>query len=204
MQNLQDVFFLQTNGSGVLSFSSPSSDFVLLATTTVSSSTASVSLNGYFSSTYNHYRVMLQNVVPVSASKLQMRFRDANGDVTLSDYRYVTNGLYIDSNSTVTSANQSGTWNDTLVFITGKAMDPISATASDGGMSGEVQILGNTQSTTINKQYLSLCNGSTGNGYSQSHSSVGYLERTEALTGVTFFFSSGNIASGVFKLYGIK
>jgi hypothetical protein len=198
------VFFLQTNGSGVLSFSSPSSDFVLLATTTVSSSTASVSLNGYFSSTYNHYRVMLQNVVPVSSSKLQMRFRDVNGDVTLSDYRYITTGAYIDSTPNQTAPNQSGTWNDSKFMITGKGMDAISATASDGGMSGEVQILGNTQSASINKQVLSLCNGSAGSGWVQSHSLAGYLEREEALTGVTFFFSTGNIASGVFKLYGIK
>jgi len=186
-----------------LSFSSVSSDFVLLATTTVTASTASVSLNGYFSSTYNHYRVMLQNVVPVTASKLQMRFRDVNGDVTLSDYRYTTNGMYIDSSST-NFGNQNGGWNDSLFYITGKGMDNISATASDGGMSGEVQILGDTQNATINKQYLSLCNGSAGGSWSQSHLAVGYLERTEALTGVTFFFSTGNIASGVFKLYGIK
>ncbi len=188
-----------------MSFSSPSSDFVLLATTTVSSSTASVSLNGYFSSTYNHYRVMLQNVVPVSASKLQMRFRDVNGDVTLSDYRYTTNGMYLDPSGT-NFGNQSGTWNDNLFYITGKGLDTINTDASFGGVSGEVQILGDTQSTTINKQYLSLCNGtqSNVNGYVQSHLAVGYLRRTEALTGVTFFFSTGNIASGVFKLYGIK
>ena len=191
------------SGATALEFAALSSDFVLLATTTITSSTASVSLNGYFSSTYNHYRVMLQNVVPVSASKLQMRFRDASGDVTLSDYRYTTNGMYIDSSGT-NFGNQSGTWNDNLFYITGKGMDTISATASDGGMSGEVQILGDTQSTSINKQYLSLCHGSASNTWSQSHLAQGYLERTEALTGVTFFFSTGNIASGVFKLYGIK
>lgn len=193
------------SGATALEFATVSSDFVLLATTTVTSSTALVSLNGYFSSTYNHYRVMLQNVVPVSASKLQMRFRDVNGDVTLSDYRYTTNGLYLDTSGT-NFANVSGTWNDNLFYITGKGMDPISTTASFGGVSGEVQILGDTQNATINKQYLSLCNGtqSNVNGYVQSHLAVGYLNRTEALTGVTFFFSTGNIASGVFKLYGIK
>ena len=39
-----------------------SSDFVLLATTDVTSSTASVSFDGYFSSTYKNYVILIFNL----------------------------------------------------------------------------------------------------------------------------------------------
>ena len=47
-------------------------------------------------------------------------------------------------------------------------------------------------------------NDNSGNFNFFSNGVVRYKHNTNALSGVSFFFSSGNIDGGVFKLYGIK
>ena len=46
------------SGATALEYQAVSSDFVLLATTNITSSTASVSFDGYFSATYKNYQVI--------------------------------------------------------------------------------------------------------------------------------------------------
>jgi hypothetical protein len=194
---------LQTNGSGVLSFSSPSSDFVLLATTDASS-VASVSFDGYFSATYSHYRIMLRNVVPATSGvKLYMRFRESNADVTSSDYRYVTNTMYGDG-SNFNEGNVAGVVGDSVFFITGRGGDAIGNSVSQGGMGGEIRLIGDPLDTSAIKQIDAYTKGNAPAGYTQNHRSQGYLNRTPAITGFTLYYSSGNIASGRIQLYGIK
>ena len=72
MQKKQDVSVLQTNGSGVLSFSSPSSDFVKLLSTSASAS-AAVSIDGYFTSTYDKYVLYLSGGYMSTSNRLQFK-----------------------------------------------------------------------------------------------------------------------------------
>lgn len=65
---------LQTNGSGVLSFGTPSAgSFVLLASTGAGSSVSTVDLNGYFSATYDIYEIFIVNLIAGSNTVLQLR-----------------------------------------------------------------------------------------------------------------------------------
>ena len=66
---------LQTNGSGVLSFSSVSSDFVLLATSTATGTASSLSLDGYFSSTYRNYELIWSDVYASNDGDMIFRLR---------------------------------------------------------------------------------------------------------------------------------
>jgi hypothetical protein len=76
------------SGATALEFAAVSSDYVLLATTDITSSTASVSFDGYFSSTYKNYIAYYTNVVPVTDRQtLYIRFRRSNADVTTSNYK---------------------------------------------------------------------------------------------------------------------
>lgn len=53
---------LQTNGSGVLSFSSPSAGSLIKLAETDASNVSSVSLNGYFTSDYDIYKIFIDGI----------------------------------------------------------------------------------------------------------------------------------------------
>ena len=203
MQNLQDVFFLQTNGSGVLSFSSPSSDYVLLATTDITSSTASVSFDGYFSSTYKNYKIIASQIISVTNTRsLLCRFRRSNADITTGNYKSGMIGFDIDSTlSPVTFLD--GAWNETYFNIehSGNA----SNTTSIGGISFEGIIYNPLNASSYKSFQWSVNKFSTYNHYYGLSGAVTLQDSVSALSGLSFFFSnSSNIASGNFKLYGIK
>jgi hypothetical protein len=69
-----------------------SSDYVLLATTDITSSTASVSFDGYFSSTYKNYKIIASHVTGSGTGistgvYFTTRFRRSNADISTSNYR---------------------------------------------------------------------------------------------------------------------
>ena len=61
----------------------------------------------------------------------------------------------------------------------------------------------NPSSTTFVKHFISNCNGNNAN-YSQNEFSAGYFNTTSAIDAIQFKMASGNIDSGVIKLYGIS
>ena len=66
------------SGATALEYYTPtvaSSDFVKLATTTISSSTATITIDGYMSSTYKHYKFIVSNLEPVGASYYYLYMR---------------------------------------------------------------------------------------------------------------------------------
>ncbi len=75
--------------------------------------------------------------------------------------------------------------------------------ANDDSCSGEV-FLFNPSSTTFVKHFMTKANSSSGEGLPFTNYTAGYGNTTSAITGVKFVMSSGNIDSGVIKLYGIK
>jgi hypothetical protein len=201
LQNLQDVFFLQTNGSGVLSFSSPSSDFVLLATTDASSS-ASVSFDGYFSSTYKNYIVIGSNVIPASDGQyLGLRYRRSNADITSSNYRHIINIAFFNNSDSSGNSNNGARLNNNILITS----DGLDNTTTNGGSSFNLTLY-----NPLNTNTYKFCTYQSGQfetiaGQWYTNTGTGMLtDNTSALSGLTFYITSGNIATGTFKLYGIK
>jgi hypothetical protein len=185
---------LQTNGSGVLSFSSPSADFVLLATTTASAS-ASVTFDGYFSSTYDNYIIYAYDVYPATNNvEWRMRFRRSNSDVTASNYaQSVLNHQTGGYDGQVTTGASSFN-----VFFGGN----VGNTSTDNNC--RVITIFNPLSTTTHKAMNYYGWGKRYDGNIFTTSSSGQLsDDTTALSGVSFFMTSGNL-TGKFKIYGIK
>ena len=212
------MFFLQTNGSGVLSFNSPSSDFVLLATTTASSS-ASISFDGYFSSTYENYKVIFNSVKASTSQYFRMRFRQSNADATSSLYlggligqRQIYDGAsYYLPERNLTHTEPSG----------GAGFNYISLAYNNGAEESESQV-SSTTNTSVNGEIflynpLSTSNfkyskidvryratGDSWNGaLTHWQGSIVYQSAT-ALSGISFIPSTGTFTTGTFKLYGIK
>ena len=76
-------------------------------------------------------------------------------------------------------------------------------TDNDQSASGELWLF-NPSSTTFVKHWISVCTIYGSNPQAQVTHSAGYGNTTSAVDAVRFLMDSGNIASGTFKLYGVK
>jgi hypothetical protein len=195
---------LTTQGSGANpQWSTVSSDYVLLATTNQTSSVASVSFDG-FSDTYNSFQIFFSNVIPASNSvHFDGRFRRSNADVTSSNYKSMAGGGEIPSGGATNDVQSGGLFNDSRIrFTTG---NQVGNTASYGGITGFIT-LHNARGTGNYKMGTGIFTHNRSDDAVFIRHETGFVDYsgTGALSGFTFFFSSGNIASGNFKLYGIK
>jgi hypothetical protein len=198
------MFFLQTNGSGVLSFNSVGGDFVLLATTDASN-VASVSFDGYYSATYKNYQLIISNMIPATNTvKLRARYRRSNADVTTSNYLTLMN--WSDSaTSGVQTARTYGSYGGGETALETFSHNESINNNVDYGM---VMIWDIHCPLDTNTYKVTQMRGYTLNSTSGNHvitQNIGILaDDTTALSGISFYFSSGNITRGNFKLYGIK
>ncbi len=187
------------SGATALEFATPdvaSSDYVLLATTTASNS-ASVSFDGYFSSTYDTYIVYAYGLYAASGgTAFQMRFRRSNADINASNYaNMATNHQNAGYDGQIGTARSS-------FDLTAASAASFSSTSTDNN-SYRIEIF-NPLSATTHKTMIfhGFLKRNDGNLFTTSGS--GQLsDNANALSGVSFFMSSGNIY-GKFKLYGIK
>jgi hypothetical protein len=185
------------------SWSTVSSDYVLLTTTNQTSSVASVSFDG-FSDTYNSFQIFFSNVIPASNSvSFEGRFRRSNADVTSSNYKSMVGGGEISSGPTSNDAQSGGLFNSDRIRL--QAGNQLGNTTSYGGISGFIT-LHNARATTNYKMGTGISTHNRSDDAVWNRNEMGFvdLSGTGALSGFTFFMNSGNIASGNFKLYGIK
>jgi hypothetical protein len=193
------VFFLQTNGSGVLSFSSPSSDYVLLATSTASAS-SSISFDGYFSSTYSNYIVFINNMRPATdGAEPYIRFRRSNADITASDYKFICSRARISSSGAGGLESGDALWTSSRISIN-QDMD----NSVLWSLNGTIQLYNPLDTASYPSCIFDTNATETTATELYRRFGVGRLASTGALSGITFYFSSGNITSGTFKLYGLK
>ncbi|NDB61470.1 hypothetical protein EB001_23975 [bacterium] len=178
-----------------------SSDYVLLATTDASAS-SSVSFDGYYSSTYKNYKVIISDFIPATNNiGFWIRYNQSGSPLTAS-YQYITSVTY----STVATpdyvASAIGSQSDTKINL----ISSNSQTNTAGFcLSVEVTIF-NPLNTANYKRIHIVGSGMEGNNtyHWLGHTAGLYKGNTSALSGITFLCSSGNITSGNFKLYGIK
>ena len=185
---------LQTNGSGALSFATPSSGALTLLSTVTASASATVDVETTFSSTYDAYMLVISGATP-STDSVQLLARMKIGGSYISTSTYISTGGY-----TSLSGNQSATLATEIVLIT-------SVWGNDAASSCDVVMyIFNPSSTAFKKQLFYQATSlriDTGATQVQTRSGVGSNDGTGALTGMRFFASSGNISAGKFRLYGI-
>jgi len=150
--------------------------------------------------------------MPVSDSvEFRLRVRQSNADKTdSSSYRTILIGARGEFTGDGTGNNSSE------MYVAGQGDHgmlthhdgDIENTDVYGGVSGEINIMDPLQ-TSYNKIIFvrsqhTADNDNNGNFSYFTDGVVRYVNNANALSGVSFFFSSGNIDGGVFKLYGIK
>ena len=173
-----------------------------LAETTISSNTASISFDGYFSSTYDIYQVYFTNLKIVGTGNYvtSIRFRRSNADVTSSNYRSAVQQAY--GASPNGGENVNGDFPSSLINM---VKDSSVKGNNDFGISGQITFY-NPLGTSAYK----MVNGQTAYQYSTDRFYTGQfsgtlVDATTALSGFTFLNSGGeNFNGGTVYLFGVK
>ena len=191
--------FLKTDNSGNLSFAQVSSDFVLLASTDITTSTALVEFDGLFTSTYKNYKLICSGLLPVTnAARLRMQGKESGSYVT-GGYSYTIGGDFVYNS---TDGGESDEKNSANSY--GLITSEMSNTTS------EVNGFDMTIYDPLGSHYKAFNwhSHNWGSALTNLHRNfIGSLmirNSTADLTAIKFYFDSGNIAKGNFKLWGIK
>ena len=174
-----------------------SSPAMELLSTNDASSVASVSFDGFFSSTYKNYKVILSNITSSASSTwLTIRFRRSDADITTSNYYNANFQAYRTSSAAGDFNNSEWGASDIHFFV-------LSGNSSYQG-SGEFTLfdpLGTSNYKNITGMGTYWENAGT--SYRTTITGAVLQDNTNALSGVTLIPNSGTI-SGTIKLYGVK
>ena len=169
----------------------------LISTTTISND-ATVLVEG-LNSTYAVYAFTIHDLVPVSSSVvLQVRYKIGGSVLTDGKYDYVAqraNGAPSDTLST------GGTGNDTQELSL--TYDAQLSNGAAKSFSSTI-FLYNPSGTAKRKmlRHISVFHSDAG-GITQVDGCGAYNNSNAAVTGLQFYVSSGNLNTGIIKLYGI-
>ena len=181
-------------------FATVSSDYVKLASGSFSSNT--LSFDGYFTSDYSHYKIILTDIVTSTPADVSMRFRQSNADVTSLDYFDVGQHGAFELGGTNADGTANGQNANAFRLHPGWPSD----NATNRSLNSEITIF-NPLNTSLFKHIhfkSSLFNNTSG-GYFITSTGGGYFDaNTSALSGFTILTNTGNITSGNCYLYGVK
>ena len=189
---------LQTNGSGVLSFSSPSAGSFVFLGETSGSGVASIDLNGYFTSAYDYYKIFLDGINgSVNDVRLFMKFA-TTGSYTVQSSNYYYSSYTSYHSGTNSSYVNGGNGSAQIIVV-----EYLSSTTSQPTYA-EITLY-NPLSTSLTKAYTVNFHTMIGNvtdtrnGYGG-----GAWNDTTAITGLRFNMESGNVSARKIRIYGIK
>jgi hypothetical protein len=177
---------LQSNGTGAPSWVTASSGALVYISTVTASSSATVSVS--LGSTYENYLLIANGVTSSSTQQiLQLQF---NGIV--ANYKFKVMTISSDDN-TFYGSGASGQTRLSLSYSS-------AASGTTSSMNFAMRIP-NPSNTTFMKSVW--WDGVNVANRAETMLGVGSNTSTGALTSLVFFYESGNISAGTFRLYGI-
>ena len=182
--------------------------FTLIKTLTASSSATLSFVNGSSSvvldSTYKEYLLTFYNIHPAS-DNVSFQF---NGTDDTSSHSF-------DITKTTTAFNAYHNEADTETGFGYRSADDVAqgtgyhtlthqvSNDNDEALSGYLHLF-EPSNTTFVKHFKAVISNNNEDSHAQVNYSSGYFNTTAAITGLDFKMSSGNIDSGVIKLYGVS
>ena len=154
-----------------------------------SSSAASVTLTNCFTSSYDRYLIFITAVNATSGQDMRVRYIASSSGELTSNYRYAM-AMFHSDNSTSFIEDQST--NGILIFRNG------SGSPSNGTVL-EIQGVNDTNS----QKMCSCISQHHHSAYFSSCLSGGGNTNTESITGLKFFFESGDLESHTITCYGV-
>ena len=189
--------------SAVTSFANASGGTLTLLSTQTASSSATISFTTGLDSTYDEYIFKYINVKPASngANFTFNLSTDSGSNYNVTKTTTVFRSIHAEDDSV---ASLSYTDNIDLAQSTAFQIivDEVGGD-SDQCVSGTLTLF-NPSSTTYVKNFIGVSNAIYDSDYLFNHYQAGYGNTTSAINALQFKFSTGNIADGIFKLYGVK
>ena len=196
---------INSSGNALEFFTEPAvtSDFVKLGEVNASSS-ASLAVDGYFTSDYQRYEIHADNVIGSDNKDYYFRVYRGGSEVTGNEYISTSNYWYTDTTPSVQDGGHNSGSQDT---------DSLSNYFKFGGDDHKANmpswfrvIIHDPLNTTHYKQleFTTSLSGSTSGYVLMRQHGVGTIRNTAALSGFAFYPTAGTITSGTFKIYGIK
>ena len=189
--------------SAVTSFANASGGTLTLLSTQTASASATISFTTGLNSTYDEYIFKFINVRPATDNaNFEFNMSTDSGSnynvtKTTTSFRAIHDEADTDTEIVYRTSNdlaQSTSFQHLSAFI---------GNGADENVSGTLQLF-NPSSTTYVKHFISNFNCYQSSDYSVNWVMAGYGNTTSAVNALRFQMSSGNIADGVFKLYGVK
>ena len=180
----------------------PSGGMNLITTNTISSGVSSSSFTSNIDSTYDTYMFKVVNVHPASdAVEFTFNLSTDGSNFNVTKTTVAFRALHDEGDSETSFVYQTGsdlaqsTGYQTLCHYVGNGGDECCVATI---------FLFNPSNTTFVKHFISRGNSYYANNKTSSDFISGYGNTTSAITAVDFKFSSGNIDSGVIKMYGLS
>ena len=193
--------------AGAIDSGIPTGAMTLIKTLTASSSATLSFLDGtssvVFDDTYDSYVFKFYDIHPASDDR-DFGFQVDVGTGT-SYAQTITSTSFL-AEHTEGGSSGSLAYNTSRDQANGTANQIIASGVgndNDQACSGELTIFSPSSGTFV-KHFMSTSNVAHNNQFTQNWFIAGYINTTTALTRVQFKFNSGNIDSGIIKMYGIK
>jgi hypothetical protein len=188
--------------NGALDAAVPTGSLILLSTQTASAS-ATISFTSGIDSTYDSYVFKFYDIHPSSdGANFQVNFRDGDTAYDAVKTSSAFGAQHNESDSATGLDYDTG--KDLAQSTAAQKLDPGGDTGANDDQSGAGELtLFNPSSTTFVKHFIARFHNYNITDYSIDSYTAGYCNVTAAIDGVQFSYSSGNIDSGVIKLYGI-
>ena len=167
------------------------------------SSSSSLSITSGIDSTYKEYIFFFNNMHPAT-DNVSFQFNGTDDTSSHSfDITKTTTAFQAYHSESDSEASLGYRGNDDVAQGTGyhTLMNQVSNDA-DANIAGTLYLF-EPSNTTFVKHFLARISGNNEDNHAQDGFSGGYFNTTAAITGLDFKFSSGNIDSGVIKMYGI-
>ena len=195
-------FLMWDSDADALQASDVGGSLKLLSTQTASSS-STLDFTSGIDSTYKEYIFKFINIHPAS-NNTELTFNmsvDGGSNYNVAKTTTFFQAEHDEADSTTSLAYKTG---DDLAQGTGfqNLCDTI---GNDNDASGNGFLhLFDPSNTTFVKHFISTVNGMYNSNYITNCFAAGYGNTTSAVNAVQFKFSSGNIDSGVIKMYGVS
>ena len=182
----------------------PAGGLNLITTNTISSGVSSSDFTSSIDSTYDTYLFKFISIYPASnAVEFKVNFRDgsSNFDATKTTTNFMA--YHNESGSSTSLEYRAG---DDLAQSTGdQTLGDNLGDDADASLSGYMYLF-NPSSTTFVKHFIAQTTfmEQDSTPYSMNSFTGGYCNVTAAIDGVTFKMNSGNIDSGIIKMYGLS
>ena len=178
-----------------------SGDMALLQTNTITSGVSSSSFTSSIDSTYDTYLFKFINIHPSAGTNAQFQVGFRDGSTAFDASKTSTNFEAYHSESNDTAFQYLG--DDDQANGTGYQILALqSGSSADDSLSGTLHLFSPSSTTFVKHFMVRVCGVHV--AVQKDQYCAGYLNVTAAIDGVDFKFSSGNIDSGVIKMYGLS